>query len=140
MPTDLTMTVLSKVVPARKASEARDGISAGQYPVDFTVKVSGMVVVEEDGNKTPTCSIPVKEVLAMFIARSGALREKNIELLAACISDALEAKGGKAQGALKKEFDAVFGEIVDNFLSTLPRTKVRGDVVMDGVTLTITED
>ncbi len=139
MANDLTLTVLSKVIPARAASEYRDGVTSGEYPVDFTVTVKGTVKVEEDGDKVSTCSIPVKEVLALFVARSGALRDSNIEILKTCITDALNAKGGKAQGALKKEFDANFGEVVENFLSTLPRTKVRGDVVMDGVTVTVTE-
>jgi hypothetical protein len=139
MASDLSLTVLSKVIPARVASEHRDGVSAGEYPVDFTVTVKGTVKVEEDGDKTSTCSIPVKEVLALFIARSGALKNSNIEILKTCITDALNAKGGRAQGALKKEFDAAFGEVVEDFLSTLPRTKVRGDVVMDGVTVTVTE-
>jgi hypothetical protein len=139
MENDLTLTVLSKIIPARKASEYRDGVSAGEYPVDFTVSIKGIVTVEEDGYKTPTCSIPVKEVLALFIARSGALRDKNIEILKDCITDALNAKGGKAQGALKKEFDAAFGEVVEDFLSNLPKTRVRGDVVTEGVTVRVTE-
>ena len=141
MANDLTLTVLSKVIPSRKASAARDGVAAGEFPVDFTVSVKGIVTVEEDGEKKPTVSIPVKEVLALFIARSGATRDANIALLTSCISDALAAKGGKggAKGALEAEFDATFGKVVEQFLSTLPKTRVRGDVVMDGVTVTVTE-
>lgn len=141
MANDLTMTVLSKVVPARKASEHRDGVTTGEYPVDFTVSVKGIVNVKEDTEKVPTVSIPIKETIALFLARSGALRESNIALLRECITDALAAKGGKggAKGALTAEFDAAFGEVVTAFLSTLPKTKVRGEVEMDGVTVTVTE-
>jgi hypothetical protein len=141
MANDLTMTVLSKVVPARKASVHRDGVTAGSFPVDFTVHVSGMVNVKEDTEKVPTVSIPVKEVLGLFISRSGALRDANIALMKECISDALAAKGGKggAKGSLEAEFDAAFGQVVAGFLSTLPKTKVRGEVDMDGVTVTVTE-
>lgn len=140
MANDLTMTVLSKVIPSRKASEFRDGVTAGSFPVDFTVSVKGTVVVEEDSEKVSTVSIPVKEVLALFIARSGALRDSNIAILRDCITDALNNKGSKgAKGALVKEFDAAFGEVVTDFLATLPKTRVRGDVVMDGVTVTVTE-
>lgn len=141
MANDLTMTVLSKVIPSRKASEHRDGVTAGEYPVDFTVTVRGTVNVKEDTEKVPTVSIPIKETIALFLARSGALRESNIALLRECISDALSAKGGKggAKGALTAEFDAAFGEVVTAFLATLPKTKVRGEVEMDNVTVTVTE-
>jgi hypothetical protein len=140
MANDLTMTVLSKVIPSRKASAHRDGVTAGEYPVDFTVRVSGLVNVKEDTEKVPTVSIPVKEVLGLFISRSGALRDANIALMKECITDALNNKGTKgAQGALTAEFDAAFGQVVAGFLSTLPKTKVRGEVEMDGLTVTVTE-
>ena len=42
---DLTTTVISKLIAARSASEARENIAAGLYPVDFTVTVKGVVTV-----------------------------------------------------------------------------------------------
>ena len=139
---DLTTTVISKLVNARAASEAREGVSAGEFPVDFTVKVTGMVTVKEDTEKVPTVSLPIKEVLALFIARSGAMRAANIRLLTECISDALAAKGGKggATGSLVGEFDAAFGETVTTFLAGLPKTAVKGIVDVKGVTFTVTEE
>ena len=142
MPTDLTMTVLSKIVPVRAASDFREGCTVGEFPVDFTVKVKGVVNIKEDAKpKTPTTSIPVKEVLGMFIARSGALREKNIEILTECLTEILTAKGGKggAKGSISPEFDKVWADTVEAFLATLPKTRVRGEVEMDGVTVEITE-
>lgn len=144
MASDLTLTVLSKVVPSRKASEYRDGVSAGEYPVDFTVKVRGTVNVKEDATpKTPTASIPVKEVLGMFIARSGAHRDANIKILRECLTEMLNSnkdKKGGAKGSISPEFDSVWADTVEAFLSTLPKTRVRGEVEMDGVTVEITED
>jgi len=139
---DLTTTVLSKLVAARAASEARDGVSAGEYPVDFSITVTGVVTVKEDTVKVSTVSIPIKETLALFIARSGAMREGNIRLLAECIGDALAAKGGKggATGALAGEFDSHFGEVVTAFLAGLPKTAVKGVVDMKGVTVKVTEE
>jgi len=142
MANDLTMTVLSKLVNARAATEARDGVTAGEFPVDFTVTVKGIVAVKEDTVKVPTVSIPIKEVLALFVARSGAMRASNIRLLAECISDALAAKGGKggATGSLAGEFDAHFGETVQAFLAGLPKTAVKGVVDVKGVTVKVTEE
>jgi len=143
MASDLTLTVLSKVIPARAASEHRDGVSPGAYPVDFTVRVSGTVNVKDDATpKTPTTSIPVKEVLGMFIARSGAHREANIKVLRECLTEMLTSKGGKggAKGSISPEFDAAWSDTVGAFLETLPKTRVRGEVEMDNVTVEIIED
>jgi len=142
MANDLTTTVLSKLIPARAASEARDCVAPGEYPVDFTVTVKGVVTVKEDTVKVPTVSIPIKEVLALFVARSGAMRAANIRLLAECIGDALSAKGGKggATGSLSSEFDAHFGEVVASFLAGLPKTNVKGIVDVKGVAFTVTEE
>ncbi len=141
MPSDLTVTVLSKIVNSAAEKAARDTLTAGTFPVDFTASVKGSVVVRADTEKVPTVSIPVKEVLALFIQRSGALRDQNISLMASCISDALNAKGGKggATGSLVGEFDAVFGDTVAAFLSTLPKTRVKGAVETKGLVINITE-
>jgi len=141
MASDLTTTVLSKIIPAAAEKAAREGLTAGTFPVDFTVTVKGEVSVRPDTEKVPTVSIPIKEVLGLFIQRSGALREANISLLSSCISDALAAKGGDggAKGALAGEFDAAFGDTVAAFLATLPKTKVKGAVDMKAVMVTITE-
>jgi hypothetical protein len=141
MASDLSVLVLSKVVNSAAEKAAREGLSAGVYPVDFTVTVKGEVSVRPDTEKVPTVSIPIKETLALFIARSGALRDANIALLSECIADALAAKGGEggAKGALTGEFDAAFGEVVSNFLATLPKTKVKGAVDCKALAVTITE-
>jgi hypothetical protein len=139
MASDLSVTVLSKVIPAAAEKAAREGLTAGTFDVDFTVHVKGPVTIRPDTDKTPTVSIPLKEVLALFIQRSGALRDANIALLSECIGDALAAKGGKATGALSGEFDAHFGKVVTAFLSTLPRTPVKGAVDCKALEVTITE-
>ena len=142
MASDLTLTVLSKLVPARKASDYRDGVDVGAYPVDFTVKVRGTVNVKDDATpKVPTTSIPVKEVLGMFIARSGAHREANIKIMRECLTEMLTSKGGKggAKGSISPEFDSVWSDTVGAFLETLPKTRVRGEVEMDNVTVEVVE-
>ena len=141
MASDLSVTVLSKIVPAAAEKAARDALTPGKFDVDFTVHVKGPVVIRQDTEKTPTVSIPLKEVLGLFIQRSGALRDANIALLRDCISDALAAKGGDggAKGALIGEFDEAFGKVVADFLSTLPKTPVKGAVDVKNISVTITE-
>jgi len=140
---NLVTTVITKIVKGAAAEAARDALSAGTFPVDFVLKVTGEVTIRPDTVKVPTVSIPLKEVIALFLARSGALRAQNIALLSECITDALLAKSsgeGGATGALTSEFDKAFGEVVDNFLATLPKTKVRGAVDVKGLSVNITDN
>lgn len=53
------------------------------------------MTVGEDYTRTPTVGVPVKEVLTLFLARSGALRDDNIKLLQACFTDAMADGEGK---------------------------------------------
>jgi len=140
---NLVTTVITKIIKGSAAEAARDALSAGTFPVDFVLKVTGEVTIRPDTVKVPTVSIPLKEVIALFLARSGALRENNIALLSECIGDALRAKAGGeggATGALTSEFDETFGEVVNNFLATLPKTKVRGVVDVKGLSVEVTDN
>ena len=141
MASDLVTTVISKLVSAKEASAARDGVGAGTFPVSFTLTVEGTVTVRKDTEKIPTVSVPLKEVIALFLARSGATREAAIALLRECITDVLASKGGKggAKGALEAEYDAAFGDLAEALLATLPKTRVRGAVDLDDVIVTVTE-
>ena len=122
-------TALNNLIATKAAAAARGELIPGQYDVDIVVRVSGTVKVAEDTEKTPTVSIPVKEVLALFIARSGATREASIKLLRECLTDALK-KDVEGVGAIDAaaDIDAEFKSAVAALTASLPKTPVKGAV------------
>ena len=134
MPTlnDLTTLALSRAVSAKADKLAREGVAPGHYDLDLTVRVTGTLEVLEDTEKTPTVSIPMKEVLALFVARSGCTREHSLNLLRECMADALR-DGVKGEGAVAAaaDIDAQYKASVAEMLATLPKTPVKGAVKAD---------
>lgn len=118
------LLALSKAVKAD-----RDAVTQGTYEVDFLVRVHGTMSVAPDTQKVPTVSIPLKEVLALFVARSGATREASLKLLAECLTDAL-SKGTAGCGAIAEtaDIDKVFEDQVAALTASLPKTPVKGAV------------
>lgn len=133
MLTNLEILALSRAVDGKLV---RDEVSVGSHMVDFTVRVCGEIKVGKDTEKVPTVSIPVKEVLALFIARSGATRQSAIALLRECMTLALDG-GSKGSGAIDAhaDIDQVFREEVSKLTASLPKTPVKGQVRAD---LTVT--
>ena len=137
---DLDLTALNNVISAKAAKAARAGVSEGTFDVDVTVRVQGTLKVGKDYTRPPTVSIPVKEVLALFVARSGCTREDSIDLLRSCLTDAIAAKG-KGKGAIVDTgaVDEVFEAQVAALIASLPETPVKGPVDADGLTCTVVE-
>lgn len=128
---DIISNAVTKAVSDLAAARPLPGV----YQVDetITVHVNGVLTVLTDTEKTPTVSIPVKEVLALFIARSGATREASLNLLRECLTDAL--KGGvKGEGAVDAaaSVDAEFKAAVADLTASLPKTPVRGAIKWKG--------
>ena len=133
-----TQTIaLNSLIETKVAKAAREGLEVGTHQVDVTVRVTGSLTVAEDTEKTPTVSIPVKEVLALFVARSGCTREASLKLLRECLTDAL-AEGTKGEGAIDGavDIDAEFKAMVSTLTASLPKTPVKGAVKAK---LTVTE-
>lgn len=113
------------------AKDGRGNLEVGSHVVDTTITlhVKGTVNVSEDTEKVPTCSIPVKEVLALFIARAGFTREHSVALLKECLTAALN-KGVEGQGAIEAaaDIDSEFKATVAELTKSLPKTPVKGTV------------
>lgn len=107
----------------------RDAVAPGTYEIDMLVRVHGSMTVAQDTEKTSTVSIPVKEVLALFVARSGATREASLKLLEECLTDAL-VKSSTGCGAISEmaDIDQVFSAQMTKLIASLPKTPVRGAV------------
>ena len=127
--TNIEVTALNNLVAAKVAKTARDEVNPGEHTVDFTVRVTGTVKVLADTEKTSTVSIPVKEVLALFVQRSGCTREASLALLRECLTDALN-NSTKGEGAIEGgvDLDAEFKAAVADLTASLPKTPVKGAV------------
>ena len=134
---NLKIIALNNLIETKAAKAARAGLSVGTHQVDMLVRVQGTVSVAADTEKVPTVSIPVKEVLALFIARSGATREASLKLLSECLTDALK-DGVKGEGAIKAaaEMDKEFEARIKALTAALPKSPVKGAVKTD---LTVSE-
>ena len=114
-------------------STARKNLLPGQYEVDELVHVSGTVTVGADYTTTPTVSLPVKEILALFIAQAGLTKGAAIQLLRKSVTDAIKHKG-KARGEIAKNVEAVndtLKEVQQELLSSLPPQARKGKVFSD---------
>ena len=107
---------------AKAAEGARECLEDGTtYAVNetFTCTVTGEVKVSETpAPKIPTVSIPFKEVLTLFVARSGFTREHTLALLTECLTDAMSA--GKSAIGSVPEVDEAFALVTAEFLKGLP--------------------
>jgi hypothetical protein len=128
----LTALALSRAVNAKADAVAREGVTEGHYDIDMTVRLVGTIEVLADTDKKPTVSIPMKEVLALFVARSGCTREASVKLLRECMTEAL-LHGVKGEGAVAAAADiaAEHKKVVNEMLEGLPRTFVAGAVKAD---------
>jgi hypothetical protein len=118
--------------------EVRNAVSTGKYAVDSWVHVQGTVSVGADYDTAPTVSLPVLEILALFVARAGITREASMKLLREVAGEAIAATGGAA-GSIVAEVEAVKDalEVVKRqVIDTLPRQTRKGPVK---VSVTLTE-
>jgi hypothetical protein len=109
---------------------ARDALAAGTYEVDELVHVHGTLTVGKDYETTPTVSLPVKEILALFVARAGFTREHTMALLVDCVSDAID-KSGHGAGEVASKVEAVdeyLEAIKKDVLAKLPKVPRKGAV------------
>ncbi len=127
--TPLDTVTLAKAVSAKALKAARPSLDVGDYNVDMIVRVAGTIRVEADTDRAPTASIPVLEVLKLFVAYSGVTGQHALDVLERALTDAL-AKSPRGEGAIAaaKMIDAAFARRVDAMIAKLPRTFVHGDV------------
>lgn len=111
-------------------ASAREALAPGKYAVNATVRVVGGLSVGQDYDTTPTVSLPIKEVLALFVAHAGITREATMSLLRRCVSEAL-ADDGKSAGEIAERVAVVeqYLEVVKKeILEQLPKVPRKGAV------------
>lgn len=105
-----------------------------------TLHVKGTVKRGQDGEYTPTISIPVKATLAILLERMGFQRDYAAELLVECMTQALneETQAAPIIAERLKDIDAA-EERVRAVLEALPKATRRGATTMRG-TVTVVEE
>jgi hypothetical protein len=130
---DVTKFALAKLVKEEDEKTLRAKVGPGVYKVDVTLHISGTLKVGKDYPKTPTVSIPVKEVMALLIHRMGVTREKAKEILIDVLKTAI-AESGKGEGSIaheyKEEIEAAEAHVKE-VISALPKTISKGQVRPD---------
>lgn len=127
-----TTIAITKAVSSKNAKTAREGLTPGAHAVDVTVRVQGMLTVGADTSKTPTCSIPLKETLALFVKKSGMMREHAMRIMEESMTEAIAASG-KGAGAVEGVEDIANAmKRVTAFTESLPKTPVKGRVTFKG--------
>ena len=135
--TDTEVLALGKLVTKKTLDESRGKVEPGEFDFDFTVHVKGTAKVGNDSTKKPTVSIPIKEVLKLFVAYSGVTGKHALKAMERAVTDALikrednTAKGAidEADSILKAGF-AKAESIINETIENLPRTPVKGQVRM----------
>lgn len=124
-------SIVQLALNAIKSSESdRAAVASGKYEVDAVVRLTGTLNVGNDYDTVPTVSLPVKEILALFVARAGFTRERSMQLLVECVSEAIaeDGHGAGEVAARVAEVDEYLGAIKAEVLSKLPRQPRKGAV------------
>jgi hypothetical protein len=135
-----TLAMLAKKL-GDTAKKTRNTLPAGEYKVDeiVTLKLDGTVKVSADGDKAPTCSIPMLAAMALLVRRMGIQREAALDMLSEVMREALAlTKDGAAGEAVSAKLLADSGvadaleQIQTDVVANLPKTPVKGQVRVDG--------
>lgn len=120
---------IAKIVSKDNKEKQRAAVAPGKYPFDISMHIKGVLTVGDDYMRAPTVSIPVLEVLALFIARAGITRERSESLLVDCLTAAMSKNDGKAQGQIASvlpQVAATLERVQKEVISKLPLAKVNG--------------
>jgi hypothetical protein len=127
---DLEKVVLAYAIADKDLKAARAAIKPGEYPVSFTVNVSGILSVAEDTSKVPTVSVPWTAVVAALLHRMGATREHSVQILSEILPSVV-GDNGFASVITEAEVKEIGLIALDAIKGSLPKTPVKGAVKAD---------
>lgn len=144
----LTTVVMGKIVSdaSKNWKESRDEMYPGSHDVDFTVRVHGNLVIEDDKEITPTASLLNVENMLLILRAAGCTREaamRAIEEVASEYlvnwigSDADKASADAARKAKLAEYDpdGKGKSAFDEFKKRLPKIPSHGRVICKGLAI-----
>lgn len=130
-----------KALLAKKWKDEEADLTPGTHYIDeeFVVRVSGTVEKEEDQYITPTISVPLISVLALFWERVGIGKDEAMALLREAITEAMDAGVGE-DSHIKSRIDdvnAAIKAVREDLLAELPKMPRAGRTITKGLQITV---
>ncbi len=110
-----------------------------EFAGEFVVSVTGTVEKYDDELVTPTVSVPLISVLALFWEKAGLGRDKAMTLLREAITEAM-AGGVKEDRHIKNridDVDAAIKAVKNDLLAKLPKMRRSGRVITKNLVVTV---
>jgi hypothetical protein len=127
---NVEILALTRAINDKAEKAARANVTPGEYPVSFTVNVSGILSVAEDTSKVPTVSVPWTAVVAALLHRMGATREHSVQILSEILPSVV-GDNGFASVITEAEVKEIGLIALDAIKGSLPKTPVKGAVKAD---------
>lgn len=135
------MTETIKALLAKKWKDEEADLTPGTHYFDeeFIVRVSGSVEKEDDQLVTPTVSVPLISVLALFWEKSGLARDAAMALLREAITEAMDAGVGEDQHIKSRidDVNAAIKAVREDLLAELPKMPRAGRTLTKDLRITV---
>lgn len=135
------MTETIKALLAKKWKDEEADLTPGTHYFDeeFLVRVSGTVEKEEDQLVTPTVSVPLISVLALFWEKAGLAQDQAMSLLREAIIAAMDQGVGE-DAHIKSRIEDVNSAIKavrEDLLAELPKMPRAGRTITKGLQIIV---
>ena len=135
------MTHLFKALLAKAWKDQEANLSPGTHFIDeeFVVRLSGVVTKQADQQITPTTSVPLISVLALFWEKSGLAQDDAIRLLREAITEAMDDNACK-NCRIKSRIDdvtAAVEAVKKDLLAELPKVPRAGKTITKGLQISV---
>ena len=135
------MTELFKALLGKTWKDHEANLSPGTHFIDeeFVVRLSGYVEKQADQQITPTTSVPLISVLALFWEKSGIAQDEAIRLLRESITEAMQENACK-NCRIKSRIDdvnAAVEAVKKDLLAELPKVPRAGRTITKGLNISV---
>ncbi len=135
------MTETIKSLLAKVWKDEETDLTTGTHYIDeeFVIRVRGFVEKQEDQLVTPTVSIPLISVLALFWEKAGIAQDQAMMLLREAITEAMDEGVGE-DNHIKNRIDDVSAAIAavrTDLLAKLPKMPRAGRTITKGLHISV---
>lgn len=135
------MTETIKALLAKKWKDEEADLTPGTHFFDeeFLVRVSGTVEKEEEQLVTPTVSVPLISVLALFWEKAGLAQDTAMTLLREAIIEAMDQGVGEDIHIKKRiqDVNAAITAVRTDLLAKLPKMPRAGRTITKGLQISV---
>jgi hypothetical protein len=136
---NMTDTIKGLLAKAWKDEEA--ALCPGTHYIDEEIveRITGFVEKQDDQMITPTVSVPLISVLALFWEKAGIAHDQAMKLLREAIIEAMD-DGVNEDGPIKSRIDdvtAAISAVRTDLLAKLPKMPRTGRTITKGIQITV---